>query len=548
MVFVLVVPPLGLMVNAVDWLASIVPLLIRVRLALPMSPEPWIVSSLVNVPPPSMMFFSLLPIMSVPVPLRVVLPAITSVVLLPVPCRLMAPLLVIVPAPRARPSLLGISKLVPVEIVTPVSVGRGLLQTFMLSITPPELEVKVPPVILTAFSSTVEAVGFIPPLVPVARIVPPVFVIVFSSCNTPPAVASSNPVFVVDPVVVDEAKGLIVKIAPGAFASTIPLVWLTKSMPLPLPSSPAPEIVLLTFVNVSPEVPTEIELPVLPDMVTLPLPVSVTFPPVITSWVLLPLLWRLMVPLLVMVPAPRARPLLLGMSKVLPLEIVTPVRVGRLPLQTFTLSITPPELEVKVPPVMLTLFSSTVPPVASISPDPFAMVEPLNSRVPPEVASSVPLFVVPPLGLICSVVDNVASMVPLLTRVRSPLPMVPAPWMVSPLVSVPPPVMMLFALLPIVTVPVPLRVVLPAITSSVLLPVPCRLMAPLFVMVPAPRARPSLLRTFTVLPLEIVTPVSVGKLPLQTSTLSITPPELEVKVPPVMLTLFSSTVELVPIA
>src|SRR5580704_7076045 len=203
------------------------------------------VSPLVNVPPPVMMLFAALDIVTVPVPLSVVLPATVNSVLLPELWRLMVPLLVMVPAPRARPLLLGISKVVSDEIVKPVSVGVVVFQLFMLSITPPELEVKVPPVILTAFSSTVEGVGLIPPLVPVARIVPPVFVMVSSSCNTPPAVASSNPAFVVDPVVVDESKGLIVRVPPDAF--TTPLAWLTKSKPLPLPISPAPEIVSSTF-------------------------------------------------------------------------------------------------------------------------------------------------------------------------------------------------------------------------------------------------------------------------------------------------------------
>src|SRR5580704_14838147 len=163
-------------------------------------------------------------------------------------------------------------------------------------------------------------------------------------------------------------------------------------------------------------------------MVTVPVPLRVVLP-AITNSVLLPTPWRLMAPLLVMVPAPKFRPLLLGISKVVPDEIVKPVSVGVVVFQVFTLSITPPELEVKVPPVMLTSFNWTVElvPVASISPDPFAIVEPLNSKVPPAVASMVPLLVVPPLGLIFRAVDWLALMMPLLMRVRSPLPKVPAP-------------------------------------------------------------------------------------------------------------------------
>src|ERR1700684_935128 len=152
------------------------------------------VSALVNVPPPVMMLPVLLDIVTLPVPLRVEFPAMVNSVLLPELWRLMVPLFVMVPAPRARPLLFGISKVVPDEIVKLVSVGVFELQVFMLWITPPELEVNVPPVMLTAFSST-RAPD------PVARIVPPVLVTVFSNCRVPPAVASSNPWLVVDPVV-----------------------------------------------------------------------------------------------------------------------------------------------------------------------------------------------------------------------------------------------------------------------------------------------------------------------------------------------------------
>ena len=98
----------------------------------------------------------LLDIVTVPVPVRAVEPAMNNCVLLFELLRLMLPLFVIVPAPKLRMLLLGIFTLVPVEIVKLVSVGPPWLLAFTLSITPPEDVVSVPPVILTLFSSTVE--------------------------------------------------------------------------------------------------------------------------------------------------------------------------------------------------------------------------------------------------------------------------------------------------------------------------------------------------------------------------------------------------------
>ena len=92
-----------------------------------------------------------------------------------------------------------------------------------------------------------------------------------------------------------------------------------------------------------------------------------------------------------------------------------------------------------------------------------------------------------------------------------------------------------------VKVPVPASVVLPAMSMNVLLPTLFSLIVPLLVIVPAPRFTALLSRTFTVLPLEIVSVVSVVP-----PNACIRPPEAVLSVPPVTLTAFRFTTELVP--
>src|ERR1700722_2405194 len=75
-------------------------------------------------------------------------------------------------------------------------------------------------------------------------------------------------------------------------------------------------------------------------------------------------------------------------------------------------------------------------------------------------------------------------MVPELIRVRLPLPILPAPWMVDWLVSVPPPKIKFSVLFPIVRVPAPLSVVFPPILNSVALPVLDNKMLPALLMLP----------------------------------------------------------------
>src|SRR5580704_1400917 len=110
-------------------------------------------------------------------------------------------------------------------------------------------------------------------------------------------------------------------------------------------------------------------------------------------------------------------------------------------------------------------------------------------------------------------------------------------------VSVPPPLIWLFVLLDIVTMPPdPAKVVLPAIDRNVPLFPPPRLIAPLFVIVPAPRLSVVLLRTFTALPVEIVTVLSV-----KLSVSLMEPPAVLVSVPPVILPVNRLTVAPVPV-
>src|SRR5579863_4762932 len=198
-------------------------------------------------------------------------------------------------------------------------------------------------------------------------------------------------------------------------------------------------------------------------IVTEPEPVRVTLP-LILSWVGLFPEFSWIVPLLVIVPWRIV--VLLSLTLYVP-RFVTPFSVAVCPPR---LSMTPPVPVVRVPPVMATPFSRTtvefvptavmVPPVLVT----FPPLTPVNTRVLPLVASSVPVFVVPPLVWITKAfwpLPAFASMVPELLNVSWPSPILPAPWMVSRLVKrlLPAvPTMKLAALLPIVSVPPPLKV------------------------------------------------------------------------------------------
>jgi len=110
----------------------------------------------------------------------------------------------------------------------------------------------------------------------------------------------------------------------------------------------------------------------------------------------LPTELRLRVPLLVMVPC-KTEEVLLGMVKLLPLEMVT-VLVE--PFRTAPLcpTIVPPELLVSVPPATVEPFSRTSEPVpvARMVP-PVLVMLPSRTSSAPAVASRVPVLVVPPL-------------------------------------------------------------------------------------------------------------------------------------------------------
>src|SRR5580704_9383766 len=166
-----------------------------------------------------------------------------------------------------------------------------------------------------------------------------------------------------------------------------------------------------------------------------PVPVRVAPPAAISSAVVLPVASRLMVPSLVMVPEITVSALFRMLY--VPL-LVTFVRYAYWPAAS---SMTPLPLVVSVPPVILTLFSSSTVeafpleslPTAWMVPE-LAIDPPYKTRVPPLVASRTPveeLVIVPSgwrvRGAVLTVGLMLALMVLLLTRTSSPLPRLPTP-------------------------------------------------------------------------------------------------------------------------
>ena len=204
--------------------------------------------------------------------------------------------------------------------------------------------------------------------------------------------------------------------------------------------TPSPWIVLLTFVRVTP--PTFCWMNAAPPLdavvprFTVPAPCKVAaraealpnerYP----FWPLPPL--RLIVPALLIVPSSTVVELLLAV-KALPDAMVTaPAAVLPSSVVVAADSIAPPPLVLSVPPttpVLNRLITLPVPLAVRFPPPLLTVVVP-NARVPPLVASSRPVLVVPPEPFItsCNPV-TFASMTPavLLTTTRPPLPMTPLP-------------------------------------------------------------------------------------------------------------------------
>jgi hypothetical protein len=100
-------------------------------------------------------------------------------------------------------------------------------------------------------------------------------------------------------------------------------------------------------------------------------------------------------------------------------------------------------VNVTVPPVIVVLCTPSLLPFAEIVPPVFVIpvsesCGPMfsNNSVDPAVASIVPVFVIPPFALIVIPADPFELIVPEFTSVNCPLPMCPAPEIVSWLVSV----------------------------------------------------------------------------------------------------------------
>src|ERR1700733_8414722 len=185
----------------------------------------------------------------------------------------------------------------------------------------------------------------------------------------------------------------------------------------PLPMFPVPAMVLsLIRIGVVP-VPTIKFGPPLPST-TVPVPAKVTAP--LTSIkVLLPVLFSVIVPLLVMVPVSVVAVLLV---------IVMPPDVVRLVNELLLLVIVPVPTADSVPPVMLVLFRMSADPVPGVMArvGGFGHAPPVSSSVPPLVASITLLLVEAALGFSNSVLPfPLALMVELLANTICVLPIVP---------------------------------------------------------------------------------------------------------------------------
>src|SRR5438105_3358604 len=141
-----------------------------------------------------------------------------------------------------------------------------------LSIRPPPLSLSVPPEIVTLFSRYT-----LLPL-PTALIIPLLLLNWPPLSTSPPAaVASKSPWFTKPPPLALTTVLLVVGVMISALVAEVALItpadWLMNSIELLAPICPAPEIVLLTLVNVS------APLLVAPKMRLLGLSLKITLPP-----------------------------------------------------------------------------------------------------------------------------------------------------------------------------------------------------------------------------------------------------------------------------
>ncbi len=132
-------------------------------------------------------------------------------------------------------------------------------------------------------------------------------------------------------------------------------------------------------------------------------------------------------------------------------------------------------VSVTAPPFTVVANSCTVLPLAVIVPPALFTVIPISPNIDPAVASTVPVFVIPPWAGIVSPALWFELIVPEFTSVIWPSPMLPAPDIVSWLVSVfapcAAPWMKLLTLFDSVTVPCRSRLAFPCSCNSVPFPV-----------------------------------------------------------------------------
>jgi hypothetical protein len=160
-------------------------------------------------------------------------------------------------------------------------------------------------------------------------------------------------------------------------------------------------------------------------MVIEPPPVLLTVP-LITRSVLLPTDFIARVPLLVSVPWSVVVELSWAVT-VLPVVMVTPLSV------LLPLNIAPPLAVVSGPPLIVAplRFTTEFVPVERMVPAPVLLIVVGRFRVPPAVASSVPLLPTATVGLIVMPAVPLELIVPLLVKVRLvPTPIWPEPWIV----------------------------------------------------------------------------------------------------------------------